>query len=182
MNGKKTLLIALLLFCSLTAFTEVQFSGLDITPDNHLLFLASADMPEFGTYNTLFLANLKDKRLRQLTFFPEKIAFLKNSKQLQIQNRFGVFRSDSRLENIGPIDLFPAFARGHEIATGKLTPIHSSPDGKYLIFIRPTSAAFGDLILFDHVRSAETVITNHVEFSLSDPTALWSPDSTASCL
>ncbi|HUV07981.1 MAG TPA: polysaccharide deacetylase family protein, partial [Spirochaetia bacterium] len=176
MNAKKSLLIVFL-FLSLSVSAEVEFSGLDITPANNLLFLASTDLPGFGSYETLFLAGLKEKKLKQLTFFPEKISFLKESKQLQIQNRYGVFRSDSRLQNIAPIDLFPSFVKGREIATGKITPIHASPDGKYLVFIRQKSAAYGDLVLYDHIKSIETVVSEKVECSLTDPAALWSPDS-----
>jgi peptidoglycan/xylan/chitin deacetylase (PgdA/CDA1 family) len=174
---RKIALLLLFIICSLLTFGEVQFNGLDVSPLDRLIFKATTEAPEFGTYDTLFLASLKDRKLTQLTFFPEKIAFLKESAQLQIQNRFGVFRSDAKLESIAPVDLFPSFVKGHEIGTGKITPIFSSPDGKYLVYSRPTSPAFGDLILYDHAKSKATVIAEKVELSLRDPLVLWSPDS-----
>jgi peptidoglycan/xylan/chitin deacetylase (PgdA/CDA1 family) len=176
MNRK---IFLLLIFClaAHTASGEVTFSGLDLSPDNQLLFKATVDLPGYGSYKTLFLSDLGTKRLQQLTFFPEEITYLSDSRQLQIQNRFGVFRTDNSLANIKPVDLFPSFVNGYEIGTGKITPIQSSPDGRYLVYTRPTSAAYGDLILFDQSASEESVISKKVELSLKEPKTIWSPDS-----
>lgn len=174
---RKIAFLVVLSICCFVAFGEVQFEGLDVNPTNYLIFKATTDVPEFGTYDTLFSAALQNRILKQLTFFPETITFLKNTEQLQIQNRFGVFRSNARLENITPIELFPSFVEGHQIGTGKITPIFSSPDGKYLVYSRPTSAAFGDLILYDHTKAKATVIAEKSELKLRDPLVIWSPDS-----
>ncbi len=176
MIRKTAVLLALLVFSSVT-FGEVHFEGLDVNPANQLIFKATTDLPGFGTYDTLFSATLQDRKLKQLTFFPETISFLQESGQLQIQNRFGVFRSDAKLGNIVAIDLFPSFVEGHQIGTGKITPIFSSPDGKFLVYPRPTSAAYGELILYDHAKAKATVIAKKAELSLRDPLVLWSPDS-----
>ena len=116
---------------------------------NQLLFKATVDLPRFGSYDSLFLSDLASGEMQQLTFFPEKATYLASSHQLQIQNRFGVFRTDSTLQNMKPIDLFPSFVDGKEISAGKITPIQASPDGRYLVYTSPTSAAYGNLVLFD---------------------------------
>ena len=119
---KCVLFLVFVLLCA-AAGGEVRFSGLDLAPDNHLLFRARADLPDFGQYDTLFLSSIPDGRLTQLTFFPERISFLRDSGQLQIQNRFGVFRSDAQLKNITAIDIFPSFVEGSQIGTGKIYPL-----------------------------------------------------------
>jgi len=175
--GLLVLLCALLTAAPTTAFSDVEFSDLDLSPENHLLYRATVDLPRFGSYHTLFLAELPTKEMRQLTFFPEKATYIADSHQLQIQNRYGVFRSDSDLDNMAPIELFPSFAGGQEISTGKIMPIQASPDGRYLVFTRPTSAAYGKLVLFDQTRGSEHVISEKVELALQEPRTLWSPDS-----
>ncbi len=100
----RSLLGVLLLLPALIA-AEVEFGGLDLTPDNRLLFRATVDLPDYGTYSTLFLADAGERKLSQLTFFPEKALVLNG--ELQVQNRFGVFRTRDGLKSMAPVDLFP---------------------------------------------------------------------------
>src|SRR6056297_1156698 len=130
-------------------FSEAGFSGLDLADDNRLLFSASVDAPDFGSYDTLFLADVEDTELGQLTFFPERMSILPDTGQLQIQNRYGVFRTDRELENLAPVEDFPSFVNGGQIRSGKISPISTSPDGRFLVFMRESSPAFGSLVLKD---------------------------------
>jgi len=156
---------------------QVVFDGLDLSPANTLLFKARVSSPGYGAYDTLFKADVEKGSLSQLTFFPERAVLLSMSDQLQIQNRFGVFRSDKDLSTITPIQQFPSFVGGKQIATGKINPVGSSPDGKYLLSLVPKSNSFADLTLFDVAGQKETVIATDVELSLVGPGASWSPDS-----
>jgi peptidoglycan/xylan/chitin deacetylase (PgdA/CDA1 family) len=156
---------------------EVLFSDLNLSQENRLLFQAEEAVPGYGSYGTLFLADLKDERIEQLTFFPEEMMLLGSSNRLQIQNRFGVFRSDSDLTNMAPISRFPAFVNGRQIQTGKINPIKASPSGRYLLYLEPVSPAYADLILFDLQTEQEVLITEKVEHSLEGAAVLWSPDS-----
>jgi peptidoglycan/xylan/chitin deacetylase (PgdA/CDA1 family) len=56
-------------------------------------------------------------------------------------------------------------------------PMVTSPDGRWLLFVRQRSAAYGDLVLLDAEGGAETVVATGVELALGEPPALWSPDS-----
>ena len=62
---RKTLL---LLYVSLVAtaagFGQVSFSGLDLSTTERLLFSATTRCPEFGTFDTLFLAEARTLALR----------------------------------------------------------------------------------------------------------------------
>ena len=84
----------LFLLCTFgTASAEVTFSKPDLAEFNTLLFSATTDSPGFGSYTTLFSADLDTNELTQHTFFPENILYLKEVEKLQIQNRYGVFRT-----------------------------------------------------------------------------------------
>ncbi len=163
--------------CTGIACAELRFSDLALSKNDTLLFRASVDSPGYGSYDTLFLSDLKKSSLKQLTFFPERVVFLKDKKILQIQNRFGVFRTDSELKSIQPIDTFPSFVTDSRVESGKLIPIQISPNGQYLLYMKQTSAAFGSLVLFDLQNAEETVISKKIEMSLKSAPAIWSSDS-----
>jgi peptidoglycan/xylan/chitin deacetylase (PgdA/CDA1 family) len=159
------------------AFAQVTFSALDLSVQDKLLFQATSQSPDFGPFEALFLADLKAKALRQLTVFPEEVLLLQQKQVVQIQNRYGVFRSDSGFRAFSPIPLFPSFVSGGQIQSGKIAPMQTSPDGRYLLYLRQRSPAYGDLTLLDISREQETVISNRVEVSLAGLPAIWSPDS-----
>jgi peptidoglycan/xylan/chitin deacetylase (PgdA/CDA1 family) len=175
----KKRLILLICFCLGGGFisAQVRFSDLDLSAANQLLFRVEAESPGFGTYSTLCLADLERSRIEQLTFFPEKVMLMDNKEVLQIQNRFGVFRSSAQYRAFEPIETFSSFVGGGHIEDGKLNPLQISPNGKYLLYVRPRSVSYGDLVLLDLDQSRETVISRDVEISLQSPPARWSPNS-----
>ncbi|MBN1797804.1 MAG: polysaccharide deacetylase family protein [Spirochaetales bacterium] len=142
-----------------------------------LLFRAKAEFPGYGSYDTLFFSNLKQKAITQLTFFPEKVMLLNNKSILQFQNRFGIFRTDSGLTNIKAVKIFPAFVHGYEIESGKISPVKASPDGNYIIYFKPTTPAFGNLMLYDFENNKEWLVSEKIELTLSSPPVEWSTDS-----
>jgi peptidoglycan/xylan/chitin deacetylase (PgdA/CDA1 family) len=155
----------------------VTFSGLDLSADGRLLFAATTRWPDFGSYATLFSADARTRATRQLTFFPEDVQLLQDKDVLQIQNRFGVFRSGPGFTAIAPLAMFPSFSAGSQIQSGTLAPMETSPDGKYLLYMRSRSAAYGDLTLLDVTSGVETVVADKVELSLQSLPGAWSPDS-----
>jgi peptidoglycan/xylan/chitin deacetylase (PgdA/CDA1 family) len=96
---------------------------------------------------------------------------------LQIQNRFGVFRSEAEFKNIAPLAMFPAFVAGAQVQTGTISPMQTSPDGRYLLYLRGRTPAFGDLTLLNVATGTQTVVSSKVELSLESLPASWSPDS-----
>ncbi len=174
---KPLLLLCVSLISASAGFGQVSFSGLDLSADDRLLFAATTRCPEVGAYETLFLADARTRSMRQLTFFPEDVLLLQEREVLQIQNRFGVFRSEPGFGAIAPLAQFPSFVGGSQVQTGRIAPIRTSPDGKHLLFVRPRSAAFGDLTLLEVATGQETVVADRVEISLQELPASWSPDS-----
>ncbi|HEY9594303.1 MAG TPA: polysaccharide deacetylase family protein [Spirochaetia bacterium] len=175
---RKTVLLLCVTFATASfAFGQVSFSGLDLSAADRLLFTATTQDPSLGSYDTLFLADARTRSMRQLTFFPEAVQLLQDKDVLQIQNRFGVFRSESGFRNIAPLSMFPSFVAGSQIQSGTIAPMQTSPDGKYLAYLRSRSAAYGDLTILDVATGVETLVSEKVELSLRELPAQWSPDS-----
>ena len=156
-------------------FAQVQFGGLSLSQDNQLLFTARAEAPRFGAYTTAFSAKLDDDTLTQLSFFPEDLSLLGSG--IQIQNRFGVFRSGADYASLEPVAKYPSFVGGGEVQTGKINPLVTSPNGRWLTFLRRTSPAFGDLILVEVATGDEFTVSSQVEVNLAGPVVSWSPES-----
>lgn len=171
--------IALLFIVAAAASAQVSFSGLDVSDDNQLLFSASATSPRLGSYVTLLSAQIdaEGRPVEQLTVFPEQITYLAQSGRVQIQNRFGLFRSTDGLGDFVPVDGYPRFVDGDPIAEGKLIPIMASPDGRYLVQLEPTGVGYGELVLVEPATGSRTTVARDVEITLSGPRASWSPDS-----
>jgi peptidoglycan/xylan/chitin deacetylase (PgdA/CDA1 family) len=174
---------------------QVSFSGLDLAPTQELVFSATADAPGFGSYRTLFHADLssvsaggsreavaggdvlRDAGLRQLTFFPEIMTYLPALGAVQIQNRFGVFRGSVASGAFEPVAGFESFTAGAAVESGRVLPATASPDGRYLLVLEPTSAAYGELVLLATDGTARTTVATQVELSTETDPARWSPDS-----
>jgi len=170
-----TLLIVLLTVVPLSA--EVVFSGLHLNDDDQLLYTAEAENPSHGAFKTLFTADLASSQLRQLTFFPEKMMYLQQSGQLQIQNRFGIFRINSAFQHPAPVKEFPSYINGAEIGSGKIQQVGSSPDGRYVLYLEPVSAAYADLMLLNVSEGEVKKITGGITLSFDTARVKWSPDS-----
>ncbi|HEQ71167.1 MAG TPA: polysaccharide deacetylase family protein [Spirochaetia bacterium] len=175
---RRIICILITLFLSgVTLEAEIHFSAPSLFAPTTLLFKAETSLPGHDAYETLFLTDIVTRKTTQLTFFPEHLCFLADRGILQIQNRFGVFRSDGSLKTFTPLSLFPAFVNGAEISQGKITPIVTSPDGRFLVYFRPTSGAFGKLMLYDLSREQETVVSENMPLTLDTPPVLWSPNA-----
>jgi peptidoglycan/xylan/chitin deacetylase (PgdA/CDA1 family) len=167
-----------LTLATLPSWGEVRFADLDLSRSGRLLFRAESDCPGVGPYQTLFAADLETGGLRQLTFFPERAVFLAELGVLEIQNRYGLFRADPELKGLQPVAAVPSFVTGGQVENGKLDLEASSPDGRYVLKLRPTSAAYGELTLLDlQAGGSGRVVSEQVELALAAIPASWSPDS-----
>jgi len=173
---KRWLIIVLSLF-SAVLNADVVFSGLNLSESDILLFASQTSGPGYGSYRTMFMADVASQKLNQLTFYPERAVLLENGRRLQIQNRFGIFRTDENLKSMKVVGDFPAFVNGDEISSGKIRNVETSPDGRYLLYYRQKSVSYADLVLIDVKNSKKTVVSENVGFSFDDPAAKWSSDS-----
>lgn len=191
---RRTTSIGIIFLLATSLAAEVSFSDLDLAETNELLFTATAQAPGFGDYRTLFHANLSevsdqvrggvaggdvltDAPLKQLTYFPEILTYLPALQAVQIQNRFGIFRGSVTTGEFTPVPGFASFAEGASVPNGRILPVTASPDGRYLVILEPTSAAYGDLVLQRTDGSDRTVVARNVELSTEVLPARWAPDS-----
>lgn len=166
-----------MLILLLPMFGQVEFGSLSINDENRVVFTARAEAPTYSSYSTGFVSEPKNGSLTQLSFFPEQILLLPNSQSLQLQNRFGLFRTGENFSGMNPVEGSSSFAHGGEIQMGKIDPMVASPDGLWLAYVKATSPAFGDLILMNLASGEEVTVSNRVERDLNVPELLWSPKS-----
>ncbi len=180
--------ILTLMAIPLSVYGQVTFGDLDISQSDELLFSATTEAPQYGAYRTAFRTSIPGGAIEQLTFFPERMIFLSGTGQLQVQNRFGVFRTVAEplpgeessppvATGFTPVNGFPAFVNRDEIKTGKTYGISASPDGRFLSYLVPTSPAVGDLRIFDVRREVEITVSRGVELTIDEAPLKWSRDS-----
>ncbi|MDR1903618.1 MAG: polysaccharide deacetylase family protein [Treponema sp.] len=167
-------LITAALFLAAPLGAKIQFTGIDLSPDNRFLFTAEASG---SRQKALFTSHLADLSLQQLTAFPERLELLENDKTLQVRSVFGAVRvpvSGGLPRNIMG---FPSFVGGAPILGGRVENIAPSADGRWILQVEPVSPAYGNLALIDVQTGAKTVIASHVERPDMYFPACWSPDS-----
>jgi peptidoglycan/xylan/chitin deacetylase (PgdA/CDA1 family) len=174
---KRSIAFFVLGLAACAVWAELEYKGLDLGKDNSLLFSARAELPGDGAYDSLFASDLSGTETAQLTVYPERISLIEGGARLQVQNRFGLFRSDRSLSSLAPVAGYPAFARGSSVRQGRLIPCAASPDGAYVLSIIPTSAAYARLVLFNVAKGSESVVATKVGYSIESLPARWSPDS-----
>lgn len=165
------------------ALAEVEFADLDLAKDNSLLFAARSTLPGGGDCNSLFMTRLGAKGpdgapvLSQLTAYPESITLVDGGRRLQVQNRFGLFRTDASLSGLAPVSGYPSFVRGATVPAGAILPAAPSPDGRWVLSAENSSAAFCRLVAVETTAGTRTVVAESVESEVLGFPARWSPDS-----
>ncbi len=173
---KRIPLVLLFLGTLIPLFSEVEFSDLSLGATNKVVFKATAPSPEAGTISGHFLGEPGKKSLEALTFMPESLLYLPKTGQIQIQNRFGVFRSAPDLKTMTQVNL-ESFVSGKSVPEGKLLPQAVSSDGRFLMYQKPKSLVRGDLILFEPSTGNTLTISENIPLNYREVPILWSPDS-----
>ncbi|MBI9101035.1 MAG: polysaccharide deacetylase family protein [Spirochaetales bacterium] len=158
-------------------YGQVTFEGLDLNNSGVLLFSAATDSPALGRYSVLFSSWLGDSSISQLTYFPESIIVLGDSERIQIQNRFGVFRTGPDFQSMLRVEAFPSFTSGDDIGVGKNPSMAASADGRYLLFLRQVSPGYASLILLDLAAETELVVSEGIEIGFNSDGISWAPNS-----
>jgi peptidoglycan/xylan/chitin deacetylase (PgdA/CDA1 family) len=63
------------------------------------------------------------------------------------------------------------------VRNGKLPPVLTSPDGRFILYTAETSPAYGELLLFDTYSGRAHSVSPKIDISLKMLQAAWSPDS-----
>jgi WD40 repeat protein len=168
---KPFLFLVFLLFLAINLY-GINFSDLNLSNDDRLLFKA-----EFESQSALFVSNLSNRSINQLTVFPEKMQIVENGRAIIASNRFGAARIQVSGSLPSPIPGYPSFAGGNIPLRGRLQELAASPDGRWVLYVEPTSAAHGNLLLVEIASGARRIVSVMVELPASDFPARWSPDS-----
>ena len=181
-------LIASLLSPAAAAGLNPSFTPLDIWPGGHLVFTGHTSEPGRLNYTTLLDADLNEEdSIRVLTHFPEHSAYYPDTGEIEIQNRYGLYRgvldspssSSARKASISmePAAFHPAFSRGARLPAGRTLPASGSPNGRWIVIQEPDTSVRGSLVLHD-TRGGDpvTVCPDHL-LDYRDAPVIWSPDS-----
>lgn len=168
------LLLGFLTVAALPA--EVVFSGLDLDSSSRLLFSARNIAASGAEYQVWFRSDLPASTAPEpLTFYPETVTFLPSQGQVQIQNRFGVWRIDSATSRV--VSVSPqVFGRDPGAGEGKTLPLAFSPDGASVLSFKPVSAVSGSLELRDVATLTPLVVATGLDLSYQALPVRWSPD------
>ena len=147
----RNLLISLNLLLLIPYLAEsATFKPWDISSDNRLLLTASTKQPEWETFNTAMMADLNNQdTISFLTHFPEASAWHPATNELEVYNRFGLFRNNIS-DNAGfrRLPFIPGISE-QGVSEGQILAISSSPDGRWILVQEATGPIRGNLVLYD---------------------------------
>ncbi len=167
-----------LLFISFTGLhADIGFAGLDLFPDGRLLYSGLVSNPGSNSQKGLFIADLEKNKSKILTAFPEKLDILDNGKIIQIRNSFGAYRFPISGGLPLSVSGFPGFTDGAPVQSGQVEAMAASPDGKWILYIEPVSAAYGNLVLIEVSSGKRSPISSRIERPGRNFPAQWSRDS-----
>ncbi|MDR2731323.1 MAG: polysaccharide deacetylase family protein [Treponema sp.] len=172
MKERKTLLLFIILLFPVFLISGISFSGLNLSNDDRLLFKA-----EFEGQHAVFISPLADMSIQQLTAFPERLQLVDNGRTILAMNRFGAVKIPVSGGLPSPVFGYPSFSAKDVPLSGKLQELAASPDGKWILYVEPVTAAYGNLLLIEISGGVKRIISERVELPAIDFPARWNPDS-----
>jgi len=168
----------LTLLYSLSA-VEPVVSISDIAEDGSLLVNITADQPGRGSYKSLFIVDLEDEdRIETLTYFPEISSYFPETGELEIQNRFGLYRmTPGETTKLRELPFYPTITENKYPSEGRILPVSSSPDGKWVLRQEADGAVKCRYVVYGSTGGEGLVLSNNQIISLQNKPAFWSPDS-----
>ena len=153
---------------------KIVFSGLDLAEDDRLLFTARSSGGGSVNQSALFVAQLDDRSVSMLSAFPEKMELTDGGQTILIHNAFG---SQELPVSGGLPRSFPGFSAFANSPGSRVESTNTSPNGRWLLFVEPSSFSRGTLVLLDGVSGQKTEISFDVECPGRFFPALWGADS-----
>ncbi len=157
------------------SWAEAGFSAPDINARNEVLFSLSVDLSANRSFSTLFLKKLDSSTLEQLTVYPEAIESLANGRIVQVRNRLGIGRFDVIASRFSWVDDSRPFVKGGDLRLAGIPVSSTSPDGRWIASVEPSSPSRGVLAITDVSRNVRRVIAESVDRA-AVPVS-WAPDS-----
>ncbi len=171
----KNLFIGLALLLSIPLSAEIIFTNADINKNGDILFSTKQESSSGIPYSSLFLYTKQNEKIKQLTFFPEKLKLVGGKRFLQISNNDSFLRIDLITGSVYSQSEFETASSLQNIKVGLMKNMGSSPDGRWLTVIEPKSQVFGRLILIDTVTERQYIISENTVRNFES--VKWAPDS-----
>ena len=170
--NKKFIFFTLLIFTVISGLSAVNFSNLNLSADDRLLFRT-----DFEGQSAVFLARLSNMSMQQITAFPEKMYIIDSGRTILALNKFGAVKIPVSGGLPVPLAGYPSFSRYNVPLKGRVQDIAASADGRWYLHIEPVSYGYGNLFLINIASGAQKLVSERVELpGLSFPVK-WSPDS-----
>ena len=174
---KKLFCIISLLSCiTLSLSAKISFGTFDLNSNDEVLFSLKQNMPGTSSYSSLFYSKLKNGESASspelLTCYPEQLELLEDGSVLQIRNRYGTGRYNTKSET------FSWFEKTAGIPVNSLpvSPYSVSQNGKWLVKIEKYSLSTGSLVIQNVETGKTAVLCESVRQSYKTLPVKWSPD------
>ena len=169
---------AFVLGITLPLCAKISFGTFDINQNDEVLFTLSQNMPGTNAYSSLFYSKLVNGTGKNsselLTCYPEQLELLEDGTVLQIRNRYGTGRYNTKT------DSFAWYEKKEGIPVNSLpvSPYSISSDGKWLAKIERYSLSTGSLVIQNVQTGKTAVLCESVRQSYKNLPVKWSPDGT----
>ncbi len=174
-------LFILLIFSLLVimpAVAKISFGTFDLNANDEVLFSLKQNMSGTSSYSSLFYSKLKngvsDQLPDLLTCYPEQMELLEEGTVLQLRNRYGTGRYNSKTDSFEWVER----TEGIPVNSLPVSPYSISSDGKWLVKIEKYSLSTGSLVIQNIQSGKAAVLCESVRQSYKTLPVKWSPDGT----
>ena len=176
-KGLVSFFCAALFAGTIPVFANISFGKTDINENDELLFTVTQNACGTENYSSLFYAKIKNGEVPVLpeliTFYPERMELLEDGGILQIRNRFGTARFDTREEKLSWVKKISGLPQ-------KIMPsdvYEVSPDGKWICKVEKTEVCLGKLVLERASTGQKVILADKTLNSYDSIPVKWAPDS-----
>ncbi|HOJ98345.1 MAG TPA: polysaccharide deacetylase family protein [Termitinemataceae bacterium] len=163
---------------SLSANTVVSFEGLDLSSQGEMLFRIQQEGSLHTKGEACYALSLSDQLLTALTVFPDRdITISNDGKRIFLESSFGVYMINEPLGLPQPLAVYPHVEATVPFLPGEGDAIVPSPDGRWILFIKAQTAAFGTLCAYQVEKKQIYEIATGILRGDTELPARWSPDS-----
>lgn len=172
---KKNGILFLILILTFPMFAGISFGNPDLNKNDEVIFTVRQESSGVNAYNSLFYAKIKDGVLESapqlLTCYPEQMELMSGGNVLQIRNRYGTARYNTKTNQLKWI----THAKTIPEKTVLVPAYRVSSDGKWLCYIKKNAASTGNLILENIATGKSIVLNEKVLVSSDDIPVKWAP-------
>ena len=168
----KIFLFHVFFFTMIFSLSADTFQEINLSNDDRLIFRV-----DFENQHAVFVSQLDDMSMRQLTAFTEKLYLVDNGRTIFALNRLGALSVPAAGGIPKAIPGYPSFEQGSLPLRGRLQDIAASADGRWILYAEPVSPGYGNLLLTSVSTGVKHTITEMIELPGADFPVKWSPDS-----